>query len=128
MAIESSVTLHAIRYNVQMADEWCAVFTQADPIGNRPTRFMMHRDKHSLWRFKFCDGWGDPAACHIAAAYEWCMARIGNDHAQKRLPENEFIKHDLEFNKEKQRTFCKRCGIMLSDQTEFVSCVKDKNG
>lgn len=72
-------------YRVQLADEWTVLFTEAMPIGNRPTQFMLHRTRHTTWQFHFVDGWGDHVPCsHIVAAYEWCKSKLGDDFAQER--------------------------------------------
>lgn len=85
--IESSVLLRAIGYRVQLADEWTVIFTENAPVGGRPTKFMFHRDRHSIWRFQFVDAWGDSVpASHVTAAHEWCKSRLGDDFAQHRLP------------------------------------------
>lgn len=76
------VVLCAVEYRISRPEPWSAVFTQEYPIGCRPTRFMLHRDRYSLWQFQHNEGWGDVPCAHIVKAYEWCKLVIGGDHDQ----------------------------------------------
>jgi hypothetical protein len=121
--IEAKVNLHGILYRVQLADEWTAVFSEDQGIGCRPTRFVMHRSAASLWQLSFGDGWGDDLpACHLAAAYEWCKARLGGDHDIVRLPVAEVVPHQWDFDESRRMTFCKACRLDMADSIRFRSC------
>lgn len=120
--IEKEILLHAIMYRVTLADEWTAIFTTTSPIGGRPSKFMMHRTPTTIWYFQHVDGWGDTPAGHIVAAYEWCKARLGDDFALERLPDEEVKPHKWRFREKIKCTICDDCWETMSDQTRFVSC------
>ncbi len=87
------VTLCGILYRVTRPEPWAVVFTEAMPVAMRPTRFMLHRDPHRLWEYAQSEGWGDVSVCHIMAAYEWCLARVGGDHDQTEITSTAIVPH-----------------------------------
>lgn len=126
--MESSVNLCGIRYRVQLADEWTVVFTEDQPCGI-PTRFMFDRPKHGLWQFHFCDGWGGKvSACHIVEAYEWCKARIGGDHDEKRLPVEPVVEHQWAYDHARRKCYCGACGVDAGARSKFTSCNAEQPG
>lgn len=125
MSQTSKVNLGAIMFRVQFADDWTLVFTEESPIGGRPTRFILHRSKHSGWAFSFCDGWNDPICSRIQAAYQWAIARVGDDFQQERKPWVEKPQqHKWGRDPKQRRAVCVFCGSELNDLTRYATCTE----
>ena len=85
--IDGTVNLRGIVYRVSRPDERTVAFTEDQPIGNRPTRFMLHKPKMAIWNYHFGDGWGDNVSCScIAAAHKWACKHIAGDHDELPQP------------------------------------------
>jgi hypothetical protein len=118
------VILCGIGYRISRPEPWTVIFTEEVGMGNRPTRFMLHRGKGSIWSFQPVDGWCDVPAHHISQAYQWCLARVGDDHSQSELPRDRTIEpHSLAYDDDRKMTYCTACGLDVDDQMQFRSCV-----
>jgi hypothetical protein len=122
MSDNTTVNICGILYRIQRPEAWAVVFTQDQPIGMRPTRFMLHRDIHSLWQFQPTEGWGDVPCHHITAAHEWCRARVGDDHAVDLLPQDDLVPHQWDYDGERRMTYCRACGRDMRNDVMYRSC------
>jgi hypothetical protein len=122
--VSESITLCGIGYRVTMADKWTVVFTEKVGVAFRPMRFIMHRDKLTLWQFQPpSDGWIDVPARHIVQAYEWCKARVGGDFDAEPLAPSEIVPHQWQFDEKRRMTYCAACEQDMHDQIMFRSCL-----
>jgi hypothetical protein len=117
------VTLCDVPFNVSRPEPWAVVFTEHEPIGGRPMRFMLSRGSvFDFWRVSPAEGYCDLSCQLVNGAYEWCKQRVGDDFATEPLPDRPIVPHDWGQRPDGRTTYCVACGQDMLDSVIHQSC------